>query len=196
MPRFWQFGEQEFVFRVAFIVPQVFKTKDANDSEGLGYGLLGTAGQWSISWSLCPYESVTPNACSWRSMTHILRPRRGNARAKQTGAGSHGEGQAPPDPVSQVGFASPSMADTVTPVGGGLSSLTCLSGGHWRPWTGDAGGPAAGCTGGARWLGPAVGGAPTAAKLGDMAAMIASVRDDCRGCDHIWTGRRRRRRTT
>ena len=40
MPRFWQFGEQEFVFRVVFIGPQVFKTKDANDSEGLGHGLL------------------------------------------------------------------------------------------------------------------------------------------------------------
>ena len=39
VPRFWQFGEQEFVFRVVFIGPQVFKTKDANDSEGLGYGL-------------------------------------------------------------------------------------------------------------------------------------------------------------
>ena len=39
VPRFWQLGEQEFVFRVVFIGPQVFKTKDANDSEGLGYGL-------------------------------------------------------------------------------------------------------------------------------------------------------------
>ncbi len=39
VPRFWQFGEQEFVFRAVFIGPQVFKTKDANDSEGLGYGL-------------------------------------------------------------------------------------------------------------------------------------------------------------
>ncbi len=40
VPRFWQFGEQQFGFRVVFIGPQVFKTKDANDSEGLGYGLL------------------------------------------------------------------------------------------------------------------------------------------------------------
>ena len=39
VPRFWQFGEQQFGFRVVFIGPQVFKTKDANDSEGLGYGL-------------------------------------------------------------------------------------------------------------------------------------------------------------
>ena len=39
MPRFRQFGEQQFGFRVVFIGPQVFKTKDANDSEGLGYGL-------------------------------------------------------------------------------------------------------------------------------------------------------------
>jgi hypothetical protein len=68
VPRFWQFGEQQFGFRVVFIGPQVFKTKDANDSEGLGYGLLVTAGLWSMCWSLCPYESVTPNACSWRSL--------------------------------------------------------------------------------------------------------------------------------
>ena len=68
VPRFWQFGEQEFVFRVVFIGPQVFKTKDANDSEGLGYGLLVPAGLWSMCWSLCPHESVTPNACSWRSL--------------------------------------------------------------------------------------------------------------------------------
>jgi hypothetical protein len=33
VPRFWQFGEQEFVFRVVFIGPQVFKTKAANDSD-------------------------------------------------------------------------------------------------------------------------------------------------------------------
>ncbi len=59
MPRFWQFGEQGFVFRVVFIGPQVFKTKDANDSEGLGYGLLVTVGLWSMCLSLCPYESVT-----------------------------------------------------------------------------------------------------------------------------------------
>ena len=31
MPRFCQFGEQLFVFRVAFIGPQVFKTEAAND---------------------------------------------------------------------------------------------------------------------------------------------------------------------
>ena len=68
VPRFWQFGEQQFGFRVVFIGPQVFKTKDANDSEGLGYGLLVPAGLWSMCWSLCPYESVTPNACSWRSL--------------------------------------------------------------------------------------------------------------------------------
>ena len=55
VPRFWQFGEQQFGFRVVFIGPQVFKTKDANDSEGLGYGLLVPAGQWSMCWSLCPY---------------------------------------------------------------------------------------------------------------------------------------------
>jgi hypothetical protein len=24
-----------------------------------------------MCWSLCPYESVTPNACSWRSLTRI-----------------------------------------------------------------------------------------------------------------------------
>ena len=52
VPRFWQFGEQEFVFRVVFIGPQVFKTKDANDSEGLGHGLLVPAGQWSMCWRL------------------------------------------------------------------------------------------------------------------------------------------------
>ena len=69
VPRFWQFGEQQFGFRVVFIGPQVFKTKDANDSEGLGYGLLVPAGLWSMCWSLCPYESVTPNACAWRSVT-------------------------------------------------------------------------------------------------------------------------------
>ena len=68
VPRFWQFGEQQFVSRVVFIGPQVFKTKDANDSEGLGYGLLVPAGLWSMCWSLCPYESVTQNACSWRSL--------------------------------------------------------------------------------------------------------------------------------
>ena len=68
VPRFWQFGEQQFGFRVVFIGPQVFKTKDANDSEGLGYGLLVPAGLWSMCWSLCPHESVTPNACSWRSL--------------------------------------------------------------------------------------------------------------------------------
>ncbi len=38
MPQFWQFGEQQFGFRVVFVGPQVFKTKDANESEGLGYG--------------------------------------------------------------------------------------------------------------------------------------------------------------
>ena len=27
-----------------------------------------SAGLWSMCWSLCPYESVTPNACSWRSL--------------------------------------------------------------------------------------------------------------------------------
>ena len=72
VPRFWQFGEQEFVFRVVFIGPQVFKTKDANDSEGLGYGLLVPAGLWSMCWSLCPYESVTPNACSWWSLVRVV----------------------------------------------------------------------------------------------------------------------------
>ncbi len=69
--RFWQFGEQEFVFRVAFIGPHVFKTKDANDLDAFRYGLLVTAGQWSMCWSLCPYESVTPNACSWRSLQEL-----------------------------------------------------------------------------------------------------------------------------
>ena len=73
VPRFWQFGEQQFGFRVVFIGPQVFKTKDANDSEGLGYGLLVPAGLWSMCWSLCPYESVTPNACSWRSVFMSLQ---------------------------------------------------------------------------------------------------------------------------
>ncbi len=58
---------------MVFIGPQVFKTKDANDSDGLGYGLLVPAGQWSMSWSLCPYESVTPNACSWRSLVPVAR---------------------------------------------------------------------------------------------------------------------------
>ncbi len=71
VPRFGQFGEQQFGFRVVFIGPQVFKTKDANDSEGLGYGLLVPAGLWTMCWSLCPYESVTPNACSWRSVDNV-----------------------------------------------------------------------------------------------------------------------------
>ena len=87
VPRFWQFGEQQFGFRVVFIGPQVFKTKDANDSEGLGYGLLVPAGLWSMCWSLCPYESVTPNACSWRSLVHcsnlkIQQPRIRSASAR------------------------------------------------------------------------------------------------------------------
>ncbi len=49
--------------------PASFKTKAVNDSDELGYVLLG---QWSI---LCPYESVTPNACSWRykAPVEILR---------------------------------------------------------------------------------------------------------------------------
>ena len=64
----WRTRVCDFVFRVVFIGPQVFKTKDANDSEGLGYGLLVPAGLWSMCWSLCPYESVTPNACSCRSL--------------------------------------------------------------------------------------------------------------------------------
>ncbi len=70
MPRFCQFGEQEFVFRVVFKARKFLKLnlKDANDSDGLGYGLLVTAGQWSMCWSLCSYESVTPIACSWRSL--------------------------------------------------------------------------------------------------------------------------------
>jgi hypothetical protein len=69
MPRFCQFGEQVFVFRVVFIGPQVFKAKAANDSDKLGYGFLVTAGQWSMCLSLCPHESVAPkNACSWRSL--------------------------------------------------------------------------------------------------------------------------------
>ena len=68
MARFRRFGEQMFVFRVVFIGPQVFKTKDAYDSDELGYGLQVTAGQWSMCWSLCPYESVTPKPSSWGSM--------------------------------------------------------------------------------------------------------------------------------
>ena len=61
----WGPGATSRSNRVEFRGPQVFKTKDANDLDGLGYGLLVTAGQWSMCWSLCPYESVTPNACSW-----------------------------------------------------------------------------------------------------------------------------------
>ncbi len=45
---FCHFGERVFAFRVVFIGPQVFKTKAANDSDGLGYDLLVTAGQWSM----------------------------------------------------------------------------------------------------------------------------------------------------
>ena len=102
VPRFWQFGEQQFGFRVVFIGPQVFKTKDANDSEGLGYGLLVPAGLWSMCWSLCPYESVTPNACSWRSLTHCCwgltrRVRQRSSRHQQAdsdAARAHPEPQA------------------------------------------------------------------------------------------------------
>ena len=93
MPRFWQFGEQEFVFRVVFIGPQVFKTKDANDSEGLGYGLLVPAGLWSMCWSLCPYESVTPNACSWRSLIKTVSVQL-NTRPQYAGDGEAGGGGA------------------------------------------------------------------------------------------------------
>jgi hypothetical protein len=39
----------------------------------LGYGLLVPAGLWSMCWSLCPHESVTPNACSWRSLLKMLK---------------------------------------------------------------------------------------------------------------------------
>ncbi len=38
----FSFRAQMFVFRVVFIGPQVFKTKTANYSDGLGYGLLVT----------------------------------------------------------------------------------------------------------------------------------------------------------
>ena len=62
VPRFWQFGEQQFGFRVVFIGPQVFKTKDANDSEGLGYGLLVPAKRrfkYFLSRSMCIDICVT-----------------------------------------------------------------------------------------------------------------------------------------
>ncbi len=83
MPRFGQFGEQVSVFRVVFLGQQVFETKAANDSDALGYGLLVTAGQWSMCWSLCPYESVTLNACSWRSLRTS-----GQRRRRQRGPSS------------------------------------------------------------------------------------------------------------
>ncbi len=54
MPRLWQFGEQQFGFRVVFIGPQVFKTKDANDSDGL----VVPAGLWSMCW-MCVSESLS-----------------------------------------------------------------------------------------------------------------------------------------
>ncbi len=71
MPQFRPFGEQMFVSRVAFLSPNVFRAKSANDSDELGYGLLVIADQWSMCWSLCPYESVKPNACSWRSLVKV-----------------------------------------------------------------------------------------------------------------------------
>ena len=48
MARFRRFGQRMFVSRVVFIGPQILKTKAANDSDGLLYGLLVTAGQCSL----------------------------------------------------------------------------------------------------------------------------------------------------
>jgi hypothetical protein len=93
MPQFCQFGEQVFVFGVVFIGPQVFKTKAVNDSDELGYCLLVTAGQWSMCWILCLYESVTPNACSWRSLIKTVSVQL-NTRPQYVGNGEAGGGGA------------------------------------------------------------------------------------------------------